>query len=109
VSSQNQQNQNNMFLAGLVTSMGGAGGAVGIDTLANIRAIPDELAEKIRAARVEARHKYIDGYITREQYEAQNNLINELVAIQLRWYKAYIKNFDDLSFVGACGDGSAVF
>lgn len=69
----------------------------------------DELADQIRAARVEARHRYINGDITLPQYETQNILLNEMVRIQIRWYKAYHKNFDELSFVGAAGDGSAVF
>lgn len=124
MSNQNHQNQNNIFMQGLAGSMGRLAGSMGSlgsqaagvngynqaqDPLANIRAIPDKLADKIRAARVAARNAYCLGNITREQYEAQNNLLNDLVRIQIDWYKAYIRNFDELSFVGASGDGGAVF
>jgi hypothetical protein len=69
----------------------------------------EAIADSIRAARVASREMYTDGSITLEQYKNEKELQDKLVLDHIAWYKKMNLNFNELAFVGASGDGSAIF
>lgn len=68
-----------------------------------------DLGDQLRAARISNRNAYTNAEISLEQYRAQEVLINQIVALHIRWYKSIAPSFDELSFVGSASDGGAVF
>lgn len=67
------------------------------------------IADEIRAVRVETRERYTRGEIDMPAYQAHKELCDKLVLAHISWYKKRNPSFDELSFVGASGDGGAVF
>ena len=67
------------------------------------------VSDTIFKSRVAARLAYVESEITLAQYNEQQELCNELVLGHIKWYKKRHPNFDELGFIGRCGDPAAVF
>ena len=68
-----------------------------------------DIAESIRTARVVSRELYTQAAITLDQYNTQKKLFDDLVLKHISWYRKVNPKFNELEFVGASGDGSAIF